>query len=568
MMNQADLSSNETALILKFRTLIDQNGGSMTHDMSDPEHRAFVKLMHNVCGNTEDDFPGLHGMLDEPQPAAPALAATDGGEGGWTTSFGVPEVGFDPGSKLATARGYGTVVNGFQTCNLSVLVWAPNGDLLANGSAAGQAPLNSLAVVTRNDRAHPYQPGSMGMLTYSYRTMSGEKKSGTTKKLASGAVADPTIIEPKRENNNTNPYNPNAICIGLGRPNDLTRCDYIYNEPSQDNPIGRLPLVGNVTFTDPIKSPLQPNTNFFVDIYVIRTDHGGKSTPLDATDLNNIFSNFNIDPGNGKALQWNLPMRANTIPPPPDQPNNPVVFSKIPWATEMISYLTVNITVVLNDGSQSGKPVVVTIQSSDVADSDPIDGVTYIKPIEFVWHCLGEETEVSMADGTTRTIPKIKAGDQVLATTQDENATVSVTHNGNHFHDVYVLETEDGKTLVASAEHVIFTADGGVSARDLAAGARLITPKGPRVLKAIRREPGGGRNLWNLSLGAAPQIDDKDPNVGQFYANGILVGDARASRAIRHRQINDIDWVKAHVPESFHKDVESTFRQRKRILMR
>jgi hypothetical protein len=537
-MNLDELSSDDTALILKFRQMIDENGGSMTHDLNDPEQRAFVKLMHNVCGNNEEDFPGLHAMLDSPEPADAAQDDMSLGDvAGWTTSFGVPEVGYVPASLIASAKGYGTVVNGFQTCNLSVLVMAPNGAFLANGSSAGQAPLNSLAVVTNDGSAKQFVSGSTAMMTYSYKPLSGPGVSNTVNGAAPGAVADPTVIEPKRENGNTNPYNPNAICIGLGRPNDLTRCDYIFNEPTQNNPIGRLPLVGNVTFTNPIK-PLQPGTNFLIDIFVIRTDQGGKSTQLDATDMNNVYANFNINPGNSNQLRWNLPMQANAVPPPPAQSYNPVVFSNIPWATEMVSYLTVNITVTVDDGSPNGKPVVVTIQSSGGSDSDPIDGVTYIMPIEFVWHCLGE------------------------------NAIVSVTHNGHHFQEVYVLETECGKTLTASAEHVIFTADGGVPARDLAAGMQLVTVGGQTALKAVAQEPGGGRNLWNLSLGEAPQIDETDPDVGQFYANGILVGDARATRAIRHRQINDIDWVKAHVPESFHKDVESTFRLRGRVLMR
>jgi hypothetical protein len=567
-MSQAELSADETALILKYRQMVDEAGGSMTHDLSDPEQLAFVKLMHNVCGNHEDDFPGLHAMLDSLEPADAALGSGDEPATiGWETAFEVPEVGAVVDSLVAAAVGYGTVVDGFQTCNLSVLVLAPNGSFLANGSTAGQAPLNSLALKTNDATAKPFVPGTTAMMTYSYKSMSGVSASGTVSGNAEGAISDPVVIEPKRENGNTAPYNAKAINVGLGRPTDLSGCDYTYDEPTQNNPIGRLPLVGNVTFGSPVKT-LQPGTNFLVDIYVIRTDTGGKSTTLAPTDMNNVYANFNIDPGNPNALQWNLPMKANTQPPPPSQPYNPVVFSNIPWATDMLSYLTVNITVTVNDGSPNGKPVTVTIQSSDVSDNDPIDGVTYIKPIEFIWHCLGEDTQVTMADGSSRTIPRIKAGDEVLAAAKGESAVVSVTHNGTHFHDVYVLQTECGKTLTASAEHVIFTSEGGVEARELRPGMQLVTSEGQTALTAVEQEPGGGRNLWNLSLGEAPQIDDEDPEVGQFYANGILVGDARAMRAIRYRRINDIDWVKSQVPESFHPDVESTFGMRTSVVQR
>lgn len=566
-MSLADLTADETALIHKFKDAISANGGAMTHDLGDPEHLAFVKLMHTICGNTPEDFPGLHAMLDAPAPQAAVQGAASLDETAeWVTAFGVPEIGYEPASRCAAATGYGTVVNGFQTCNLSLLVLAPDGTFLAHGSSAAQYPLANLVAETNDADAKAFQPGSTGMMTYSYQPMEGPPVSATVSAVSSGAASDPVVIEPKRENGNTDPYNPNAINIGLGRDGDLIRCDYIFNEPNQDHPVGRLPLVGNVTFTNAIKT-LQPGTNFIVDIYVIR-DSGGQSTQLDATDLNNIYANFNIDPGNGKVLQWNLPMRANTSPPPPDQPYNPVVFSNIPWATEMVSYLTANITVRLEDGTANGTPVTVTIQSSDLNDQDPIDGVTYIKPIEFIWHCLGEDTIVAMADGAELTIPEIKAGDSVRGAKGGADATVSVTHNGHHFHDVYVLETACGKSLVASAEHIIMTADGGVPARDLATGASLVTPDGPTALTAIRKEPGGGRNLWNLSLGEAPQTHDDNPDVGQFFANGILVGDARAARALRHRQIQDMEFVKANVPEAFHRDVESTFKRRTRIVQR
>ncbi|WP_117190404.1 Hint domain-containing protein [Rhizobium terrae] len=565
---EPQLSTRDRELLLKFAAIIEENGGAIIHDMQDLEHRAFVKLMHNICGNSEEDFPGLHAMLDEPASTDRMFKAEVLGDGdsGWVTAFGVPEAGFLSTTSAAAAKGYGTVVGGFQTCNLSLLVLAPNGTFLANGSTAGYAPLNSLAVQTNQNTAKQYVPGSTAMMTYSYQS-SGGPVSGTVQGNPGRAVSDPVVTEPKRENGNTNPYNANAICIGLGRPTDLTRCDYVYDEPTQDNPIGRLPLVGNATFNYPIKA-LQPTSNFLVDIYVIRTDTGGQSTQLDPTDMNNVYANFNIAPGDGKTLTWNLPMKPNTQPPAPPQTYNPVVFSNIPWATEMVSYLTCNITVVLDDGSSTGVPVTVTIQSSDMPDNDPIDGVTYIMPIEFVWHCLGEDTLVTMADGSRRKMNGIKAGDLIGAAEGSGPATVSVTHNARHFHDVVVLETEGGKTLAASSEHLIFTTDGPVAAGALKPGAKLITTDGTDALRATSTEAGGGRVLWNLSLGEAPQIDDPNAEVGQFFANDILVGDARAMRALRYRQINDQEWVKTQVPASFERDVESTFRRRQKVVMR
>jgi hypothetical protein len=580
-MTQAELSSDDHALLLKYRAKVDDNGGSITHDLNDPEQLAFVKLMHNLCGNTEEDFPGLHAMLAAPQPQAAMLESAAVGDGdGWQTAVEVADIGAVAIGGPAAANGYATVVGGFQACNLSLLIMSPDGSrILAHGANAGQAPLATLPVSTDDASAQPFAPGSTAMMTYFYQQGSASPVSGTVHRVAPAAVQGPTVIEPARENGNTNPFNTNAINIGLGRQpaldrTYLARCDYVFNEPDQNNPIGRVPLVGNVTFNAAIQ-PLQSGT-IVIDIFFVR-DLGGKSSPLVATDMNNVLANFNIAPDNPNQLNWNLPMEPNRSPPQPAQAYNPVVFSSIPWETEKLAYLTVSITVMVDNGTGGSSPVAVTIQSRDAPGEDQIAGMTSIMPLEFIWHCLGEDTVVTMADGSTRTIPQIKALDEVLCGPRGtcpgwrrkrRKGTVSVTHNGLHFQKVYVLETECGKTLVASAEHVIFTPAGGVAARKLRPGMELLTAEGRTALKSVREEDGGGRNLWNLSLGQAPQIHEVKPDVGQFYANGILVGDARATRAMRYAQINDIDWVKAHVPESFHTDVESTFRRRTRVTTR
>lgn len=557
------LTSEQKNHIQQMEKLIAEGGGKIEHDLTDPFHRDYVKLMHNLAGNDEKRFPGLHKLIDNADAGSPVSASgtSDTVIDGWETAFGIPEVGEAAGTDLAAANGYGTVIGGFQTCNLSLIVKDnTSGDIIAHGSNAGQAPLNSLGVGTDNTKAKTATADMTAFMTYTYQPVGGgQTVSNTINAVPPKAVADPTVTEPKREDGNTNPYNPEAICIGLGRAHDLVRCDYIFNEPNQNHPVGRLPLVGNVSFTQPIQA-LQPGNNFLIDIYVIRTDTGGQSTRLDPTDMNNVYENFQIDPSDptGKTLSWNLPMRANVLHPPSPEPvYNPVVFSNIPWSTEMVSYLTVNIVVTLQDGS----PVTVIIQSSDVPDGDPLDGIAYIKPIEFVWHCLGDDTQVTLPDGTLKSITGFAANDEVK--TENGVGTVSVTHVGSHAGDVLKIETEGGHSLVSSTRHVIMTPGGGTHAHHLGVGDEVITLEGSARITSIAELPAETRNLWNLSLGQAPRVEDPGAEVGTFYANGILVGDARAERAMRYACARDADWVKAKVDDSFHTDVESTFEMRK-----
>jgi hypothetical protein len=51
--------------------------------------------------------------------------------------------------------------------------------------------------------------------------------------------------------------------------------------------------------------------------------------------------------------------------------------------------------------------------------------------------------------------------------------------------------------------------------------------------------------------------------MGTFFANGILVGDIRAQRALKHQRSMDKAWVKKAAGDSWAVDIESHFRKRK-----
>ncbi len=563
-MGNINLTEDQKKIVEKVNGMIEANGGSIEHDMSDPLHRDYVKLMHNLAGNSENEYPGLHKLLGNHKASAGKITVTQ--TDGWETSFAVPEVGKALNTNLAAANGYGTVVGGFKTCNLSLLVRDSGGAFIAFGSNAGQLPLNSLGVKTYNNQAKPASEGMKAQMTYTYQPLNGGTPvSGTVFGDPPKMVADPVVTEPKRESGNTDPYDRSAINIGLGRPPGyLTKCDYIYNEPVQSHPVGRMPLVGSVTLTQPIQ-PLHPGNNFLVDIYIIRTDSGGKSIHLEPADMKNIYDNFFIDPADptGKTLRWNLPMEANVAKNTENARHyNPVVFQNIPWSSNMKAYLTVNITVTREDGI----PIIVTIQSSDAPDGDPLDGIAYIMPIEFIWHCLGEETMVTLPDGSEKQITEITTGTEIKGPEFTEKVTV--THNGSHTGKVLKIKTDQGNTLTCSTKHLIVTQEGACSADLLRVGDIVMTLDGTAKISEIEALSVKNQTLWNLSLGEAPGIDEESHELNLFYANGILVGDAGTERAMKYARAKNIDWVKAHFDKSFHKDIESTFKKRKTLSLR
>src|SRR5581483_2320540 len=81
----------------------------------------------------------------------------------------------------------------------------------------------------------------------------------------------------------------------------------------------------------------------------------------------------------GARLSWNLPA------PTSAGGGNPITFVPAPWDTSEVTYFFIQFTANLV-GQQL--PGVASIMSSDSADTDPLDGVATIPPIQFIFHCL------------------------------------------------------------------------------------------------------------------------------------------------------------------------------------
>ena len=386
-------------------------------------------------------------------------------------------------------------------------------------------------------------------LNYTYQPANGSAaEAGTsgvvTRDSDTGTVEDPTVTEPAR--NSTNPTNPNAINIGLGRNwgDQGNQFDYVWNESNQAHPQGRIPFVGNVHFGKPI-APLTPGTNFNVNIVVVDSTNGGTTPPLEVADMTNVYNNFNIDPNDNTNLQWSLPSGVNDL-----NTGNPIVFGNIPWPSNMESYFNCNIQVTFQDGTLGFANVI----SSPDQDDDPLDGTTYIMPIEFIWHCLGKGTKILCADKTTRAIEDFQRGHEIIKDTSGKKGTVHSTNLGIHKGPVLKLTTDKGHTLIISHNHPVMVSDSDAKrAHELAVGDPVITTDGAANIAKI--DVLDYRDLMGNLL-----IDEHLPNqIGTFFANGILVGDVTAQRKLTKQRAADKEWVKQAVGKYWHQDVESHF---------
>ena len=368
-----------------------------------------------------------------------------------------------------------------------------------------------------------------------------------------GTTGDPVITAPTRTT--STPNNPKAINIGLGRnwsdQGPGSQFDYAWNESNQDHPIGKIPFVGSAIFSQNISTPLEPNTNLLLNIYVA-DQSGGGGTQLDPTDMNTVYSAFSIDPINPAKLNWSLPAGVKTT-----DPGNPIVFSSVTWNSDILAYFFCEIDIVLSDGSLTS----VYVQSSDSPDSDPLDGTLNIMPIDFIWHCLAQSTLVIMADGTKKPIEDIIAGDKVQINNQGGMAVVEWTNKGTHKGNVFIIKTENGNEIITSHNHVFITAKGPSPASELKVGDILQTlTRGSKIISIIKSEYNG--LMYNIATTNYQDPKNFDGKIGTFYANEFEVGDINAQRAFKQLLLNDIEWVKKQVPEYLHTDVESFFKDK------
>lgn len=527
-------------------------------DFNDPKQFDFATMLTKKSFDTKL-YPGKLQALNAQKKqhlSEGFQARVNDSSNPFSTNFTIASIGLSPTSNTVESNGLGTVVGGFGNMNLTLLVMDNiTQTFVANGSSQGFGN-TVLGVQTAPGGQGSSSINVTSYLQYSYTSAQTKvQSSGMVKRSTNnGSTGDPTVSAPVVTRNN--PTQKSSIAIGLNRPvfsqggnSDLDYCYYDSNPVNQ--PLGRIPFVGSVSFGQAIR-PLQQGTTIQLTINVTNTSSGGALTTLQVSNLNQVYSAFSLS-SDSKTLLWNLP-------PPQSQTNlgQPIMFQNITWPSDLQALFYCNIAVILQDGT----PGFATIQSQYTGDNNPLDGMLSIKPISFIWHCLGEDTVITMADGSEKPIAEVNSGDEVAIGAYGEKATVIWTTKGAHFGNVLSITTTDKKKIITSHNHIFITESGAVPADKLKKGDELSTLNGKTAIAEIEIISDYEGTFYNLATGEDLDASEFDGKIDTFVANGFVVGDMNAQRAIQHKQRNDINWVKTLLPDYLHADAETYFKQK------
>jgi hypothetical protein len=522
--------------------LMDRHGNDvMPHDLSDPLQVAYLQGLARRSGMTPERYPALFDLISRPpeQPAfdlmAHQAAAQDNGDA-FISNQDVNYIGHDANG-LVASRALFTRTNPIDRATVWLNVFNTD-DNTVYASGTGYAHLQqTLYVETDPSTAQPYPADAnlAAVMSWAVEYVDGtsETSSGASP-WAYNTDGDPVVSAPI-QNPNRQTGDLSSIVIGLSRgfnsPANNTDIDYWFWQNQWENLTMLVPLVGSMKFLYPIasKSVNNPTLEFGLTLKA-----GGMSK------INTLpyLGGFSIDGQDPTKLNFSLQAT-------PTDAGNAINFGPCTWRPDTKAYFVARVHVMLAQGKVGWS----SILSSDQADADPADGVAYIKPIMYVWHCLVAGTMILMADGTTRAVETLNVGDVVSS--GGTPRAVLATLAQPHFGPVYNLIFSDGSNLICSGTHPIMTPGGAVQAANLLVGQQVNTNGNPVSLTSTNIQQQDGDGLFNLWLDPGPA----GPSV--MIANGIEVGDYLMQVALIDEEANDPVRVRAKLPARLHQDYES-----------
>lgn len=517
-------------------------GQQVTLDLNDPAVFEFVTKSYDRAGLGRERCPGLHRKLREahesaerlmaPEPSAAAVALQDDG---WQTGAHVSAIGKTNAGGAASA-GVVTFVENVATCFsvLQVLSVTNPDDVLAAGTQNGFGTVATLQLVTAAADAKPLPDDVVVNVLYTYQQQVGSPLTTVNYQVPYSALAQlnaPNVTQPVT----TPAHAANAmIKIGLGRGpvgQNKDDVDYWFWQGTSDTTYA-VPFVGNVAFAINIATPLKVSTSFFPRFALTRKDGGYKV--LAGADLDNAVAGFSAS---GATLSWNLP--ATTDP----ATCKPILFGPLNWQVESNVYFDAQFPVLLTNGTLGYAAVVSNDQQPPTTQ-----GITYIKPIWFVYHCVAPGTLVILHDGSTLPIEEITGAHSVRIDASGASMAVTANTVAPHRGKAYRMTTRNGRALVMSHGHLVITPHGPVTAQDLYRGEQILAVDGYDEISELVSFDYDGL-LYNLGVG-----DPNAENGNTLYANGVLIGDMRMQGNHRRMQSRSVEILLSKIDPVFHED--------------
>ena len=504
--------------------------GALSLDPADDEHRELLTNLLEACGKTSDRYPALHEAI----AAGASNGYGDPGDG--VDDCTIIDMGKDSSGR-ATARSWlASRGKAFVSGAVVLVLDAESGDLLASGGAT-QVGGTLAQAATKADEAQPASKAIRAITLFHAQT--------TPETPPRFGLVAATMLDADDDGVTINVTDPAPVKlggprtkIGLSRDKDHQRdVDYAYLTPMGINPEpDRLvvPFTGNAQLTTPIDSSrsitvlsklyvraarawVSPRTDFPLAAGYSGSDYQVTwSYPPDGLDI-----------ADTKSIQYGLNDQAN------DTETDFFFQFKVPLK------------------GSPGNTITFTVCSDDTPD-EPSIHCQKVRDLQYWWHCVGEDTAVTLADGTEAPIALVDNSATVRTGIGDACASVGATSRAHHTDNdgrepARRLVTEGGRSLLLSHLHPVITPDGPVAAVDLTAGSTVLTADGEDRVTSCEPEPYDGI-VYNL------QVPEGHGGVGSFVANGIVVGDHDALGAHDRATRMDPDYMLPRLPESHHRD--------------
>ncbi len=300
------------------------------------------------------------------------------------------------------------------------------------------------------------------------------------------------------------------VCLSRNAGAD-PNCDYGPFEAATANPIVQLPVTGSAQY-DGSKYSFDTSRKTTGSLYVWAKQGGGGCTlTLDPAQFAAAFSAGTA----AGEVKWAF-KNANFG----RLGNNPC------WIADKLFGMSLQANIPL-----AGTPIPGSLFLSTAKfPNPPMDTAFVNSPLNFTWGCFAGGTMIRMADGTSKAIENITAGEKVLADAGGRTLTVRETINGTEEKPMYRFTSANGRKVFVTDLHPMVIERSGkrmvVSAKEVMKDDLLITVVNNGAEEAspqIRTEEPSPGKVFNLVLGVEGEQVSKDNTT--MIANGVLTGD-------------------------------------------
>lgn len=537
-----ELSATQRDVVTSLLGRMDDNE-PMALDPADPGMRAAILLFLELSDKGPNRYPALHDALGRVAGGASGAAAGPR----LRDRPAVVDLGRDRAGRATARTWVGMPGLPFISGAATLVVDAESHEPLAFGMATtlGEALVQ---VGTDPHRAHA-GTGRQTVLTVSHAQRSPDEAPRFTaikRTLAStitgftAHVTDPVIKV----------HGHTEINIGLGRPTDggyNPDCDYVYDDVIRWNQSPNLlvPFTGTAHVPYPIAGPIAAASKIYVHLSLTATSAVVNPATLAA----------GCTAQSNQVVAWSFPWT------PAATGTTSLTYEPMPWALDTTSAFFFQFSVPVHPASKS--PFLFTVCSTGTPNP-PSPACRVIDNLVFKWHCLAEDTLVTLAEGTALRIAELDNTMRVRTGLGVGSLAVEATWRGSHAR-LLRLSTESGHSLLCTPAHPVMTPQGLIAASELRPGTHVVLEGGATTpLTHVEEEDYRGE-VWNLMLGSH---EDRAAGAvggpGLFVANGIVVGDFGAQGRIYRASRRSLDFMRERLPPAYHRDYESALEDERR----